>query len=236
MNSVYFKLNAVYFFSKCDIYRGVDMKVSKKNVKKSSSYHHGDLSQACIKAGLEFLAKGHADFSFRELARALNVSPGAPYKHFENKEALLAAIAIEGFVLFTEALKQAGEKNKDLGPAEQFTAMGEAYVQFAVKNPDHYRLMFTNVIPDHTNYPSLEQTSQESFQVLTSMVESMQQRGFFQKANVMEQSMLIWTHVHGFASLIIEGRMGFVLERTKGTVEELHKGMGDKFIRSLLNN
>ncbi|NQY99902.1 MAG: TetR/AcrR family transcriptional regulator [Bdellovibrionales bacterium] len=209
-------------------------RVSKKNAKKSDSYHHGNLADACIRTGLEFLAKGRSDFSFRELARALKVSPGAPYKHFETKEVLLAAIAEQGFVIFTEALAESKEISKDKGPHEKFHAMGEAYLNFAVNNPDHYRLMFTDAIPDHDLYPSLKQNSMQSFQQLTSMVEEMQDIGFFKNQDPIEQSMLIWAHVHGLSSLIIEGRIGFVLEQTGGDVQQLKAGMSEKFLAGIL--
>jgi AcrR family transcriptional regulator len=205
----------------------------KKRADKTKTYHHGDLRQSCIRKGLEFLSKGKSEFSFRELARELGVSPGAPFKHFANKEALLVAITEEGFVQFAEALRNSKQKSEGLPPSERFRAKGVAYLEFALKNPHHYRLMFSHTIPRHEDYPSLHEKGMQAFTELTSMVEQMQKDGYFKKQNVVEQSMLIWTQVHGMVSLILEGRLGFIEEQLGTSALELHEKLGEHLLKSL---
>ncbi|MEO0336948.1 MAG: TetR/AcrR family transcriptional regulator, partial [Pseudomonadota bacterium] len=204
-----------------------------KTLKKSDRYHHGSLRQACIKQGLRFLSKGQPGFSFRELARELKVSPGAPYKHFENKEELLAAISEEGFHQFSAALRESKAMSENKTPEEKFMNMGRAYLNFALDNPDHYRLMFSNAVPEHEVYATLHETAQSSFSELTSMVEGLQKIGYFANDDVMEQSMLIWTQVHGFVSLVIEGRLGFVEERAAISIDEMNHRLGKLMLKSL---
>ena len=81
--------------------------MSSMRTKRSAAYHHGDLRQALVAAALHALThQGPADLSLRAIGRALGVSPRAPYRHFENKEALLVAVALEGFAAFDAVMKR----------------------------------------------------------------------------------------------------------------------------------
>ena len=114
-----------------------------KNHRASSAraYHHGNLREALVTAGLELLERdGGADFSLREAARAVGVTVNASYRHFRNKEALLAAIAAEGFRRFAVALAAGAEQGRD--PVDRMIGSGRAYVDFARHNPALFRLMF----------------------------------------------------------------------------------------------
>lgn len=108
---------------------------------RAGAYHHGNLRAALMTAGLELLEKGgQADFSLREAARAVGVTVNASYRHFRNKDALLAAIAAEGFRRFAAAL-MAGGAQADT-PVARMLGAGRAYVDFARHNPALFRLMF----------------------------------------------------------------------------------------------
>lgn len=101
----------------------------------SISYHHGDLKAALLQTAGETLEKqGLASLSLRELARRAGVSHNAPYRHFPDRESLLAALAAEGFELFGNALEKRPRRE-----------MGEAYVEFALEHPQRFRLMFSGV-------------------------------------------------------------------------------------------
>lgn len=108
----------------------------------SDRYHHGDLRRALVEAALELLAEGGTEaLGLRELARRVGVSPSAPYRHFRDKQALIQAVAAAGYELFLAAL----EGTKAGVPAEeQFGAMAEAYVHFALRYPRLYKLMFSS--------------------------------------------------------------------------------------------
>jgi hypothetical protein len=93
--------------------------------------------------------------------------------------------------------------------------------------------MFSHTIPRHEDYPSLHEKGMQAFTELTSMVEQMQKDGYFKKQNVVEQSMLIWTQVHGMVSLILEGRLGFIEEQLGTSALELHEKLGEHLLKSL---
>src|ERR1700674_5400381 len=102
-----------------------------------STYHHGDLPAALLRAAGKTLEKhGPAGLSLRAAARRAGVSHNAPYRHFPGREALLAALAAEGFAMLAERLR--GQPGR---------AMGEAYVRFALEHPQRFRLMFGGVLP-----------------------------------------------------------------------------------------
>ena len=102
-----------------------------------STYHHGDLRPALLRAAAKILEKeGTGAISLRELARRTGVSHTAPYRHFADREALLAALAEEGFALLGGDLE---------GKAWREQAV--AYVRFALANPERFRLMFTRPVP-----------------------------------------------------------------------------------------
>ncbi len=108
----------------------------------SDRYHHGDLRRALVEAALELLLEGGTEaLGMRELARRVGVSAAAPYRHFRDKQALIQAVAAAGFALFLEATEAA----KAGAPSdEQLGAMAEAYVQFALRYPRLYKLMFSS--------------------------------------------------------------------------------------------
>lgn len=116
------------------------------------SYHHGDLRSALIDTGLRLLAeKEGADISLREVARETGVSATAVYRHFPDKDALLGALAYAGYEKLFDAQDAAAQGQADREKA--FRATGQAYVHFAVANPDLFRLM-TNCMPSAADVES----------------------------------------------------------------------------------
>jgi len=108
---------------------------------KRRAYHHGDLERALIDASLQVIARvGPEDFTLRDIARRVGVAPSAPYRHFPDKDALLAAVAAECAKRLGDAMDAAAAA---AGPdiLDQFRAAGIAYVRFAVENPAHFRVM-----------------------------------------------------------------------------------------------
>ena len=114
--------------------------------KKTSSqpkprYHHGDLRRALIDASLALIAEeGFSALTLREVARRAGVTHAAPYRHFADKEALLAAVAEEGFRAMASDMRE--RMDKETSPTERLLACGVAYVLFAVRHPSHFRVMF----------------------------------------------------------------------------------------------
>src|SRR3954447_4896272 len=114
-------------------------------------YHHGDLRRAIVKAAVEILHETQSlEFSLRELARRAGVSHNAPYKHFADKSALLAAVSAAGFEMLTS--RMAGEMARLRDPRQQLFGMLRTYIDHGVENPALYSLMFGRHLssPDHS--------------------------------------------------------------------------------------
>lgn len=162
--------------------------MSTRNTRKRS-YHHGDLRQALVQAAGELLEKhGLAALSLREAARRAGVSHNAPYRHFPDREALLAAVAAQGYARLGETLRDAARRGE--------RDMGEAYVRFALARPHLYRLMFGGMlqIADH---PELRQHALRAYEGLTDAFSAV---GGERRAEVAAAA---WSLVHGLASLLL---------------------------------
>src|ERR1700680_3684519 len=104
-------------------------------------YHHGHLRETLLQgAGRAIAELGPAAFTLREVARRAGVSHNAPYRHFRDKDALLAAVAAQGFRELTRAMRKAGERQSK--PLDKLKQSGMAYVAFAIRRPDHFTVMF----------------------------------------------------------------------------------------------
>ena len=166
-----------------------------------ASYHHGDLKRALIEAALALLAReGKGALGLREVARAVGVSPSAPYRHFKNREALLAAVAREGFLQFDEALQQAAA---GLPEAEHLNAMGRAYVRFALDHPALFRLMAS--MPPHDDLFDLDAPEDdEAGKLLRAYAFKIAGEGA-SVATARTIAMRAWALVHGLAVLMLQG-------------------------------
>lgn len=173
----------------------------------AQSYHHGDLKNALIAAGLEVLASAGVErLTLREVARRAGVSHTAPYRHFANKEALLAAIAEDGFAQLTTALHIALTTSA-ISAAAQVVAGGLAYVQFAQQQPAIFRLMFSHIVGDRSQHPTLYRAAKHSFNTLLAAVVAGQQQGEFAAGPVDQLTMALWAMMHGLATLVIDNQI-----------------------------
>ncbi len=168
-----------------------------------TSYHHGDLKVALIETALKILSSdGIEALSLRSVAKAAGVSHAAPYSHFKDKEALLAATAERGFILFKETL-EAGIRQATGKPIEwkQLVASGVAYVEFADTHPDYFKLMFGEQLIEMSKYPALLKASNEAYQVLNLAVEKCKKAGLLVSDSQDLMALTSWAIVHGLAFL-----------------------------------
>jgi len=173
------------------------------------SYHHGNLREAITAAALEIISEeGPAALSLREAARRAGVSQAAPYRHFDSKEALVAAVAEEGFrrmgAVMERALIGAGPD-----PVERLQELGVAYVRFAAENASYYRVMFGPQIPVRKNYPGLSAASAATFQLLVDGMAAIEKAGVAAKGTPLDHALAAWSLVHGLSSLIVDGQLAF---------------------------
>jgi len=182
-------------------------------------YHHGNLKEALLRAALELIAqKGPAGFTFAEAARWAGVSPAAPYRHFRDRDELLASVALRGFERFEVALARAW----DDGRADTFAALdrlGKAYLEFARAEPAYYSAMFEAGIPLATS-PELREAGDRAFAVLRGAAEKLcAQIPAQSRPPTLMVALHIWAMSHGIASLF--GRGDAARRTLPMSVEEL---------------
>jgi AcrR family transcriptional regulator len=149
--------------------------------------------------------KGPQGFSLREVARRARVSEAAPYWHFADREALLAAVAERGFA---EMARGMGELlGQATGPRERLRALGVAYVRFALAHPAYLRVMFGSEVPDKGAHPALKEAGDRTFEMLVQGIREAQATGHVQSGDPRELAVAAWALVHGLAALLIDGRL-----------------------------
>lgn len=190
-------------------------KSSKPAPEEKPRYHHGDLRQALIDAALQLISEeGFAALSLREVARRAGVTHAAPYRHFTDKEALLGAVAAEGFRLMTLAMRERMAREEQL--LERLGASGIAYVLFAVAHPAHFRVMFG---PHFTRPPEPSLASNpetDAFGLLVGTIEEGQKAGVLREEPTMALALAAWSLVHGLASLLVDGKLEQSLTQVGG--------------------
>lgn len=164
-------------------------------------YHHGNLKEALIEAALALIrASGPAGFTFAEAARQAGVSPAAPYRHFRDREALLAEVAQRGFVLFERALVEAWSGGRP-DPTSALIAVGRAFLAFARKEPAYYAAMFESGIA-MTSSTELRAAADGAFGVLRGAVEAVVAAlPSRERPPVTMMALHLWSQAHGIASL-----------------------------------
>lgn len=178
----------------------------KETVSGIRPYHHGDLRRALREAAAGLLeSTGPAALSLREIAREAGVSHAAAYRHFADKESLLAELAEDGFRLLLEETRAAMAARRRGGPLGQLQACGRAYVAFGVGRPHLLQLMFGAAIPDWSVHPGLVKASGDLAAQLAGVVADGQAHGVIRSGPVGDLALTAWSLVHGLA-LLAAGR------------------------------
>jgi len=161
-------------------------------LKAKRPYHHGDLRAALITAALSLIDEhGVKGLALSDAAHLAGVSVAAPYRHFKDKEALLAEIAAEGFVMFRDALARAARSHPD-DKVKRLVEMGVAYVDFALQHRSHFKVMWESGVAKA--YLLLEDAAKD----------------LHPRAHPPRQQALVraaWSVVHGYAMLTLEGEL-----------------------------
>lgn len=168
-------------------------------------YHHGNLREALIKAALDLISqKGPAGFTFAEAARAAGVSPAAPYRHFRDRDALIADVARQGFQAFAASLEAAWGGGQP-APRTAFERVGRAYLQFARTHPAYFAAMFESGLAG-SDYPEMALEGERALAILRTaceaLVETMPKE---KRPPAMMMALHIWSLSHGIASLFARG-------------------------------
>ncbi len=187
-------------------------------------YHHGDLRRVLLEAAQRLVAReGPAQVSLRSIAREAGVSHAAPYHHFADREALLAAVAASGFEGLRSAMHAAAAAPGAADPLSRLQAAGVAYVAFAVANPEIYRLMFSGLLSDRRRYPDLQASTEAAFDVLLALLGARSPGG-----GGAAVATATWSLVHGLAYLMIEGLLAeeVAAKGAEGVAREVTRVLG----------
>ena len=170
-------------------------------------YHHGDLKNALIRAGVEILAQeGTEGLSLRKVAQRVGVSHNAPYSHFPDKQSLIAAISTEGFYRLYDELDAAITSHPD-DPKRQLQESAWAYAQFAIQNTETFKIMFSGVLEKEKDYPAFVEVSQKAFSRVVDVVRACQQAGVLRASAPEVMAVAVWGQIHGIISLMLEGQI-----------------------------
>ncbi len=168
-------------------------------------YHHGNLAEALVQAALDLIAKfGPAGFSFAEVTRAVGVSAAAPYRHFRDRDALMADIARRGFERFAGDLAHAWNDGQP-DPLSAFKTVGQAYLAFARREPAYYAAMFDARLPPDMSR-ELSHAADRAFAVLRRACEALiLELPQARRPPALMMSLHVWALAHGIASLFGRG-------------------------------
>ena len=193
------------------------MKRKAKAPARKRAYHHGDLKDQLVAAAEAIiLQRGVDGFTLREAARRAGVSPAAPAHHFKDAKGLLSEVALRGFQAFGDAL-DAADRRGGSDPERRLHEQGLAYVNFAVKNPARFQLMFRQGKFD-PDYPNFQAVASRSFTTLEGAVRAA--FGLASDAPLTDDAygflMATWSVVHGFAHLALGGQLDWAAEERGG--------------------
>jgi AcrR family transcriptional regulator len=176
-----------------------------------AAYHHGDLRNALVSSAVRLIeAGGPGAFSLREAAREVGVSANAAYRHFDDKSALLAAVAADGFWQLAERMRRAmkraaARKRGEPASVARFKAVGRAYVEFAADHPEIFRLMFGECGAVCRNAKADNPLAETPWTLLGQSLDELMAAGLLSVERREGAELKAWTVVHGFAALSLEG-------------------------------
>jgi len=201
-------------------------KVRKIVEKKAGSYRHGNLREAILIASLEAIEINGVDsLSIREVAKTAGVTHQAPYRHFKDKEALLAALAQDGFEkLYQEMSKSVQDIN---APIEKITALGVNYLTWAAEHPAHFRLMFSQNIPEFETYEGLLIAANSILNLVLLVTKENQDGKVIRNDDTRSLARQFWATVHGVTLLFIDRQF----KPLKGDLKS-----GQKLIQEIILN
>jgi AcrR family transcriptional regulator len=160
-----------------------------------------------LQAAIELIADvGPAGFTLREVARRAGVSHNAPYRHFPDREDLLAAVAAQGFRELNQAMLDAAKHQE--GTLDRLKHAGLAYVEFALRRPEHFAVMFDAPVSKR-KAPDSAEAAEQAFGTLVELVEGCQDEGRLPTGDLRRLALLHWSMVHGVAKLATAKRLPY---------------------------
>jgi AcrR family transcriptional regulator len=177
------------------------VKKAKVLRKAKGEYHHGDLKTSLKQAALRLVReRGPKGFSLNEASRLAGVSVAAPYRHFDDKDALLAEIARDGYELLEREMRKSVEKADNL--RDQLVDSGMAYLRFARNHTDYFNVMFHSGL-DRSKYPDIERSAKAGLGVVLGLAQQYERTQELAELRAVSA----WALVHGLATLDHDGAL-----------------------------
>lgn len=214
--------------------------MNKNNINKNK-YHHGDLKNALIKAGVEILSnEGISALSLRKVATKAGVSHAAPYAHFKDKQDLIAAISSDGFNRIYDKLKSRLSDIPKSDPERQLKEAAKAYLDFALHDSDHFRVTFSGIIEeDKEKYPDYIEASRRCFSLVEEIVRECINKNILRFHSLEEATTTIWSLVHGYVFLLIDKQFSHLIfeknDPEKLLIKLIDNIIKDNLIKNLKN-
>jgi len=170
-------------------------------------YHHGHLKEELLNAALALISQvGPQGFTLREVSRRAGVSHNAPYRHFRDKDELLAVVAVQGFERLNSAMKRSAARGTT--PLERFRLCGRGYISFALRWPQHFLVMF-DLPSSRDKYPEYAGAGEEAFTTLLKFVVECQRAEVLAGGESERLAFMAWSMVHGIAKLASSSHLPF---------------------------
>lgn len=170
----------------------------------NNTYHHGDLKNALIQAGIDIISEqGIQKLSIRNAAKKIGVSHTAPYRHFKSKEELVVAIAVKGFDILENTIEKAVANLSKSDPLSLIEGC-RAYIQFAISYPNYYRIMFGDTIKNKTDYPDFLKAYELSFRKLIHVIVNQVNHHKKDKTDLEITAIAVWSMLHGYCLLVLD--------------------------------
>ncbi len=165
------------------------------------NYHHGDLKNALIQAGIKILAEdGINGLSLRKVAREAGVTHSAPYAHFTDKQALIAAISTDGHKKVYDRIHAVIERYPE-DSLRQLIETAWTYVQFGFEEPDHFKIAFNSSVEGERQYPDLVEATKQTFNEFRQLILRCQAANLIAEGEPDLVAVTLWGLVHGFVNL-----------------------------------
>lgn len=178
----------------------------KTKTPRPTGYHHGNLREALIDAAVQLVEEGGPDnVSVREAAKRAGVSPGAPFRHFSNKTALMTAVAEQAMSRFRLEITHAVDTDATGDPIERFTAIGVAYLRWAIRNPTHFQIISTRSLIDWDSSESLRRDNEAVRALMEDAMMEAQRRSMLRSNDIEYAQIAARALVYGLARMFTDG-------------------------------
>ena len=205
--------------------KNMESQLPKKQAskRKKDGFHHGDLKNSAIAATTQLITKkGNVEFTIREVAKVIGVSHVALFNHFDDKSAILAEVAKNGFRGLSHSMRTKKKRKSSV------LACAEAYVEFGLDHPAEFRAMFHPSIKPFTRFPELLIAANESFEILKAEVK----KELLCESEI--ECFAIWGAAHGLTSLILDNQLAGLLGADGTAAERIAREAISRIVEGIL--